>query len=364
MARVLVGITTRNRPQFVRDAVQSVRSQTMADFRLVVSENPSSPEVAADISSWILQLNDPRVSYYLQPIDGGEYGQGRYLIGQCAEPYFCILHDDDRMDPGYLERALAVLDKEGDLAFFSSSQYLIDSQGRHQPVLTEQYVKFQARDRFREGRMDSTLEPLLRYGVFSISGTVFRTSRITEYGLVDPDIGGIYPFEFNVFLRIAERGLRAWYTPERLVAYRWHDSSMRHTDGAFLTRYMVETMVALLERRRFAGKAERLRRRLLAYNYRNLGVILIVARENAKAITVLGRALRLFPWGPTIWWYLLAALLAPDFVRRRWGQKVNLAPPSPSWTLAIPQPSSGMRTGAPGEPAHDSQTGIKPVAPS
>jgi glycosyltransferase involved in cell wall biosynthesis len=336
MARILVGIPTRNRPHYLREAVLSVLAQSMGDFRLVVSENPSLPEVAAENAAWIESLGDARVSYHLQALDGGEYGQGRYQIGQCREEYYCMLHDDDRMEPDYLAQALAVLDFENDLAFFSSGQYLIDGQGQAQPALTEEYAAFQARDRFAEGRMENIVEPLLEFGLFSISGAVFRTASVADYGLVDPDLGGIYPFEFNVFLRIAERGLPAWYTPKRLIAYRWHDASMRQADGSILTRYMVETLVELLERRRFQGRAERLRRRLLAYNRRNLGYILLVAGERRCALSQLLNALCLHPFGPSLWAYWIAALLAPGLVRRRWKSRVNLTPPSPSWAAAIP----------------------------
>lgn len=324
----------------VRDAVLSVLAQRHADFRLIVSENPSSPDVSAQVSAWVASLGDPRVSYHLQPIDGGEYLQGRYLVEQCREPYFCMLHDDDRMEPDYLAQAIERMDADGELAFFASSQYVIDKQGERQLEMTEQYARFQARDRFAEGRMDNILEPLLEFGLFSISGPVFRHASVASYGLVDADLGGIYPFEFNVFLRIAERGLPAWYTPKRLIAYRWHDTSMRQSDGSILTRYMVENLVELLERRRFCGRAEMLRRRLLAYNLRNLGCIEIVAGERRKGAATMREAVKLRPSAAGLWAYAAAALVAPWLLRKRFGSRVNLAPPSPSWAQAVPSPSS------------------------
>ncbi|MEO8652503.1 MAG: glycosyltransferase family 2 protein [Ramlibacter sp.] len=339
MPRVLVTIPTRNRPQLVRHAVRSVLAQTMTDLRLIVTENPSSPEVSAQVREWVMSLGDPRVSYHLHPMDGGEYLQGRFLVNECRETYFCMLHDDDRMEPQYLERALDKLDADSELAFFSSGQYIIDKNGDPQPEMTEQYAAFQARDRFPAARLENTLEPLLEFGLFSISGSVFRHAAVAPYGLVDPDLGGIYPFEFNVFLRVAERGLPAWYTPEPLIAYRWHSASMRQSDGSILTRYMVETLVELLRRRRFSGRAEMLRRRLLAYNLRNLGCIEVVAGERAKGVRTLLEGLELQPQGPSLWSYTAAAMVAPWWLRRRFGAKVNLAPPSPSWAQAVPAPS-------------------------
>ena len=336
MASILVGISTRNRPHYVRETVMSVREQTLTDIRIVVSENPTTPEISASTVQWIDEQNDPRLSYTLQPLDSGEYGQGRYLIEECKERYFCLIHDDDLMEPGYLEYAVKTLDENPDLAFFSSSQYLIDAEGNKQDALTEEYALYQARDKYPEGRMLDTLMPLLEHGLFSISGAVFRYSDVVEYGLVDSDIGGIYPFEFNVFLRIAERGLGAWYSPKRLIAYRWHDTSMRQSDGSILTLYMVETLVELLERRKFTGRAEKSRRRLLSYNLRNLGYILLVAHRKKEALSALAKAVRLNPAGLSLWAYLAVAIIAPAYVRSRWQDKVNISPPSPSWKAAIP----------------------------
>ena len=340
MAKVLVGITTRNRPLLVRETVRSVLAQTEGDFRLIVSENPSTPEAAQQVRDWIEALGDPRVSHVVQALDGGEYGQGRYLFGQCREPYLCLLHDDDLMEPTYLARALQALDSEPECCLFGSSQHVITADGRPDPVQTEAYAKMLARDRHRAGRMDNALEVELATGLFSISGVVLRTAMIRQRGLVDPDLGGLFPFEFNVFVRALETGRPAYYTPERLIAYRWHSASMRHTDGATLTRFMVEPLVHLLAQRRYSGQAERLRRRLLSYNLRNLGCIELVAGRRSQALHQIGLALRQNPFGPSIWAWGAAMLFAPGWMRRQFQARVNLAPPSPSWAAAIPKVES------------------------
>src|SRR5580765_4207013 len=82
MARVLVGVMTRNRLRYVRETVMSILQQTFTDFRLIVSENPTNPEAARELREWLASLHDQRVEYVLQPVDGGEYGQGRYLAEQ------------------------------------------------------------------------------------------------------------------------------------------------------------------------------------------------------------------------------------------------------------------------------------------
>lgn len=336
MARVLVGVMTRNRLHYVKDTVRSVLAQRLRDIRVIVSENPTTPEAAQALSDWVASLGDPRVEYVLQPLDGGEYGQGRALLARVTdEPYLCFMHDDDTMGSDYLAQAVAALDAAPQAVVFQSGQQVIDDQGRPRDDWTAEYARFQSRQR-PAGLMTDALDVLLRHGLFSISGAVLRCDHVRRQGLVDADIGGIYPFEFNVFLRAFEGGAPAWYTPQPLLQYRWHAQSMRHTDGATLTGYMVRDLVRLLERRRFQGRTEWLRRRLLAYNLRNLAMIDLVADGPARAWPAMRQALALHPLAPSLWLSALRLALQPEPLRARFAPRVNLAPPSPAWSQAIP----------------------------
>ncbi|OGB06163.1 MAG: hypothetical protein A3E25_16355 [Burkholderiales bacterium RIFCSPHIGHO2_12_FULL_69_20] len=338
MARVLVGVMTRNRLRYARETVRSVLAQRCTDIRVIVSENPTTPEAARELRDWVASLGDARIEYVLQPVDGGEYGQGRALLARLRdEPYICFMHDDDAMGPDYLARAVAALDAAPQAVLFQSGQQVIDGDGLAREDWSDDYARFQSRQR-PEGLMADALAVLLRHGLFSISGAVLRSVPLRARGLVDPDLGGIYPFEFNVFLRALEGGAPAWYTPDRLLQYRWHAQSMRHTDGATLTGYMVRDLVTLLERRRFDGQAERMRRRLLAYNLRNLAMIELVAAGRAGAAwPAMRRALRLHPTGTSLWRSAADLLLRPAGLQHHFAPRVNLAAPSPSWAEAIPR---------------------------
>lgn len=341
MARVLVGVMTRNRLHYVRETVQSVLAQGDVDLRLVVSENPTTPQAAEALQQWLASLQDARVQYVQQAVDGGEYGQGRGLWA-CVddEAYLCLMHDDDGMEPGYLAAAVAALDAHPEAVLFQSGQHVIDAEGRMRPDWSADHARLQGRRR-PEGLMRDALDSLLRHGLFAVSGTVLRCSAVRQRGLVDDDLGGIYPFEFNVFLRALERGAPAYYTPRPLLRYRWHAQSMRQTDGAALTGYMVGDLVRLLERRRFGGRSERLRRRLLAFNLRNLAIIHLVAGARGSAWPCMWRALRAYPLAPGLWWAALRLALLPRQLRAHFAPRVNLAAPSPAWAQAIPPLRAG-----------------------
>src|SRR5688500_13197745 len=145
-----VGIPTKDRPRYVREAILSVLAQTHPRIRVVVSDNQSAPEVSADVARYVQELGDPRVCYHLQPEDRGEYGQGRFLIDQCREDYFTILHDDDRLEPEHLALAVKVMEANPELAFFSTGQRVIDEQGRQLPERTQEYNRREGRGNLSE----------------------------------------------------------------------------------------------------------------------------------------------------------------------------------------------------------------------
>jgi glycosyltransferase involved in cell wall biosynthesis len=300
-------------------------AQTYRNFQVVVSDNCSEGDASAKVESFVRDLGDPRVSYVRQAEDGGEYGQGRYFFAHCNEDYFTILHDDDCLTPQHLEFSVAILEADPDLAFVSSGQIVIDSDGNEEPELTREYNSGEGRDHLAEGRIENPLEILLAFGgIFSISGTVFRFSTVSRNGLVDPDCGGLYPFEFNVFLRQTEHLEPAYFTPRKLVAYRHHAGTMRNYAKPFFNRSIMSTLMRLLERRKFSGRAERRRRKLLAAVYRNYAFILFVADEYAACYRYLGRSIRLYPLSRYIWAYTAVAIVFPFLIRPIWGPRVTL----------------------------------------
>jgi glycosyltransferase involved in cell wall biosynthesis len=323
MAKVLVGIPTRNRPKYAPEAIQSVLNQTLRDIRVVVSDDASEQSASETVQSFIQQLGDPRVSYHHHPVSIKEYGQGRFLFKECVEEYFAIFHDDDVLDPKYLEVMVDILDRNPSVAFAVADPYVFDAEGRRRPDLTQQYFKDHGRGRYPEGKIE-ILVPLFSYGLFPISGTLFRASALRESSLVDPDCDGNFPFEFNVFIRLGELGKMAYYYPRELIGFRFHERSLRSTEVTGFTKGMVETIIKILERRKFSGLAERLRKKTLAYNCRNYAMICFVAQDRRTSFRFLARALRLNPLSWRNWVYAALAAFCPFMIKPLFGPRAAL----------------------------------------
>ncbi len=314
MARVFIGIPTLNRPRFVRDAVHSVLEQTFGDFRLVVSDNDSEAAARESVAGFVEALDDSRVRFHRQPRNVGEYGQGRYFFREVSdEEFFVILHDDDVLTPEYLEKAVRRLEADPTLAWFVANAFLMDAQGKVSASKTRWYRSWTG----RMGRPDHAFEALdtVMRGLTPASGTCFRTSALRASGFVDEDCQGNYPFEFNLLLRLAERGARAWFCAEQLLGFRFHAGSMTNYLRLVENPDVIATMILLLERRTFTGANERRRRAVLGRCCRASAVIRAQAGDGRGCRREIARALRANPRSVRTWAFAPLALLAPRLAR-------------------------------------------------
>lgn len=310
MPTVFIAIPTLNRPEFVRHAVQSVREQAFADWRILLSDNASRSDAAESVKAYVDGLQDPRIGYYRQPKNIREYGNCCWLFEQCREPYFMVLHDDDQLTTGYLTQALQRLQAAPELCCFFSNAELIDAEGVVSAERTRNYRTARGRDGHPAGPM-RFLEPLLRTGFIPISGTVFRHSALVAAGFVDDDCFGLWPFELNLLMRLGERDGQAWFADDTLIRYRFHDGQMQRYQGISGDRVALAMVLQILERRRYRGSAERLRRQVAAMFY-NLQARVAVRRGDMPACRhALRQAIRSNPWWLRHWPLAACAFLIP-----------------------------------------------------
>lgn len=297
MPKVFIGIPTLNRPDYVRETIQSVLQQSYQDFTVQVSDNVSSPETQESVRRYIDQLNDPRVIYTQQPYNGGEYGQGWYFFSQAKGcDYFIILHDDDRMLPEYIDRAVDRLEQHPELAYFVANPYIMDIDGKRSDTMTQGYLERHARNKTTEGVID-VLQTHFTNDFTPISGTAFRYSALEKSGFLDGDCYGLFPFESNIYMRLGDVGAKAWYSPEELVAFRFHSGAMRNR--AMLGNFHVlDNLIRVYEKRRYQGVFERIRVQSLSRLYREKAVYYVKTRQANLAAKEIMLAFKTYPMSP------------------------------------------------------------------
>lgn len=316
MARVLIGIPTFNRPQLVMEAVRSVVGQSFTDWHAIVSDNASAGGAGEKVREFVARLGDPRVGFHQQRENLGEYGQGRYFLRQAEArgcDYMTMLHDDDTMEPAFLDAAVACLDGRPGMAFFVCNPHLMTEDGKRSEALTRDFDRRSQRAGAADGAID-VLSTHMACGFTPISGAFFRMSALKDSGFVDDDLYGCVPFENNIFVRLGERRAKAWFDSRRLLSFRSHSQQMQKTDYLNNEDY-VRLTIRLFERRRFEGENEWRRRQALGRLHRIEALHRARCGDFPAARGEVKSALRSNPRSISTWMVATAMHVAPGLVR-------------------------------------------------
>jgi glycosyltransferase involved in cell wall biosynthesis len=102
--RVSVVISLHNRAARIGSAIRSVLSQSVQDFEIIVVDDGSTD----DGGRQVLGFDDNRIRYVVQANAGANVARNKG-IDLARGCFVALLDSDDRMCPGHLERALAIL---------------------------------------------------------------------------------------------------------------------------------------------------------------------------------------------------------------------------------------------------------------
>jgi glycosyltransferase involved in cell wall biosynthesis len=227
---VSVVIPCFNLGEFVEEAVQSVLAQTFVDFEIVVVDDGSTD---ADTRRRVDGLASQPKTAVLHTANQGLSAARNLGIARSHGAYVCSLDADDRLRPMWLERAVALLDENPDIAFASHwVEAFGDRSFLWQPV-----------------RCDLTA--LLDCNVVN-GAALLRRSVFDAVGGFDESMReGCEDWEF--WIRVTSNGYTGAIIPEVLYDYRQrHDSMSRemHAVGAQPRLYatLVEKHRAVFER--------------------------------------------------------------------------------------------------------------------
>ncbi|WP_374660042.1 glycosyltransferase family 2 protein [Inhella sp.] len=128
-------IPTHNRPDYLREAVQSARAQTWSNLDIVISDNGSNDASRDALADLLAQ--DPRIRYLRCPERSYYLDNWLNALSEARGEYVNFLMDDDLFHPQKVERMLGILEANPDVALVTSFRQLIDAQGRELPSLPE-----------------------------------------------------------------------------------------------------------------------------------------------------------------------------------------------------------------------------------
>lgn len=115
-------------------AVQSVRQQTVTDWRMVVMDDGYPDD---SIPGWFATLEDPRISYERNADNLGANANYRKCLGRVDNELVVVMGADDIMMPNYLEWFIDRAERHPEAAVFQPGVFVIDQNGAPSNTLVE-----------------------------------------------------------------------------------------------------------------------------------------------------------------------------------------------------------------------------------
>ena len=118
--KVSVLISTFNRPDLLKEAVQTVVDQKMTDWELLIMNDGG-----VDVAHVVESFNDPRIRYFPDDVNKGAACRFNFGLQNARADYITYLGDDDKFYPNHLEVLSQALDENPDIALAYSDLYAV-----------------------------------------------------------------------------------------------------------------------------------------------------------------------------------------------------------------------------------------------
>ncbi|MGI9301316.1 MAG: glycosyltransferase family 2 protein [Gammaproteobacteria bacterium] len=123
---VTISIPTYSRADgHLREALESARTQTYPHLEIVVADN-ASPDNTAD---YVTGLNDPRIRFYRHANALSVNDNFNFCAEQANGAYVLLLHDDDVIDPDFVEVCMDAVNDNTDVGIIRTGTRTIDGAG-------------------------------------------------------------------------------------------------------------------------------------------------------------------------------------------------------------------------------------------
>ena len=203
---VSVVIPTKDRPEWLYEAVSSVLSQELQDLEVIVSDDGSRTPAETPLPS-----SDSRLRFVRVENSTGVSRARNRGLNAARGRYVAFLDDDDVWGPKKLERQVRALQRS-DAQWACSGAILFDRASRALGIALP-------------GAPDAVVERLRQHNLVpgGCSNTLVSRELVKTVGGFDPQMSTLADWDY--WLRLAEHGLPAVIT-EADVGYRLHSVNM------------------------------------------------------------------------------------------------------------------------------------------
>jgi putative methyltransferase (TIGR04325 family) len=209
--KVSVILPCYNDDSFVAQAIESVLSQSFEDFELIVTDDGSTDRTADKIRA----ISDPRISFEALPENHGYSSVLNASIARARGELIALHCSDDVFLPGKLQRQVAALDADLELAAVFGKPLFIDKNGQPSAPLSNPFDGI-----FIDGLADRFA--WLRFFLLHGNGLCHPTALVRR--AIYDDVGGYDPLlmqlqDYDFWIRVSGK-YEIEVLNEPLIAYR------------------------------------------------------------------------------------------------------------------------------------------------
>lgn len=191
-ARVGVVVRTKNRPWFLRRALQDIAAQTFSDWCIhIVNDGGDAGPVREAVDSLPAHLR-PRVAVTDNPHATGRSAAANAGV-RALDTELVVLHDDDDLwHPSFLERTVAHLDRTpGDIGVMTATEIVFEAEREGAFVEV-------GRAPFWRDLTEITYADLLQVNRAVPISYLYRRRLHDEVGFYREDLHAVEDWEFNL----------------------------------------------------------------------------------------------------------------------------------------------------------------------
>ena len=178
-AVVTVVMPSYNHSKYVVDAIESVRQQTLQNWRLLILDDGSTDSSMDILNQHARQVDDHRIEI-IQQTNAGSHATLNRGLSMASTKYVAVLNSDDRYARDRLEKLVQLADSRGGDVFIATGIRLIDEDGL--PASEDHWWLRMYRELVQQWGVFSDTEDFpsvqtLMWGNFTVSTSNFFLSR-------------------------------------------------------------------------------------------------------------------------------------------------------------------------------------------
>jgi glycosyltransferase involved in cell wall biosynthesis len=233
-ARVSILIAAYNAEKYISQTIESVLSQTCADWELIVCDDGSSDATGSIVQSYA--QCDSRIKLTHQTNAGGAAARNTAYALSSGD-YIVLLDADDMILPDKLQLQVSLLDRHPEAGLVYGDTWFCDQDGKRIQLESERYPgQHQQGDLFALiccGNMMAVHSAMVRRSVIEAVGGIHHPTKMQIA-------------DWDLWVRIAER-FSFVYHPEPVADYRLHPMMSARQDDALKQVLQREFNVSRME---------------------------------------------------------------------------------------------------------------------